>query len=301
MKERLTTSLIIPTRNRLHDITQCLHSIQQQKEPFDEIIVVDSSDIPLKQSNNFCKIFTEKQFSLSTLLYIHTRAGLPYQRNRGIERARGDLIYFLDDDAVLYPDYLIQIKKVFLKYPGYGGGMGDIVNEMPRPWWSSLFGRLFLFNGAPFSGSFSWSGLVEYPYRAPTFRRVEALNGCAVYRKTVLEKYWFDEKLPGRAELEDADMSWRVGREHQLFFVPHARLKHVPSSAAREPRQDFYAGYVRNYTYLFFKNVYPTNKFTIVGYWWSLVGFFVRAFLKRSWQEFVGCWKGLWWYMMGRW
>lgn len=39
-------------------------------------------------------------------------------RNRGIERARGNLIIFLDDDASVEKDYLRKIDNFFKKYPG---------------------------------------------------------------------------------------------------------------------------------------------------------------------------------------
>jgi len=50
---------------------------------------------------------------------------------------------------------------------------------------------------------------------------------------------------------------------------------------------------VHNYSYLFFKNVYPQNKIKIFAYCWSIIGLYVQALLYRQWDEIKGYTRGL--------
>ena len=244
-------SLVICTRNRLNDIVTCLEVLACQVQQFDQIIIVDASDIPLNKQNRFVRVFHASHFAATALLYLHTFPGTSFQRNRGIEHATGDIIYFLDDDARIACDYLKRFADCFAQHPEYVGGMGDIIDLPRQSYWSYWFYRFFGLHGPAGSGAFTWAGMTKQAYGASTFRSVESLNGCAAYRTEVLKKYLFDEVLPGRAALEDADLSWRISRQYLLFFAPSVRLSHIPSTTGRDSMMRFHADHIRNYTYLF--------------------------------------------------
>ncbi|MGC4175627.1 glycosyltransferase family 2 protein [Demequina sp.] len=54
-------------------------------------------------------------------VYLETNLGAPKGRNKGIERVRGRLVFFLDDDAVLpEPDTLARIEALFAADPTLG-------------------------------------------------------------------------------------------------------------------------------------------------------------------------------------
>ena len=146
---------IICTRNRVPDIGRCLKSLSQQQRPFDQIVVVDSSDIPLSFHSSFRKLFTDTTFAQTELVYAHTRPGLPYQRNCGIGHASGDIVYFFDDDAQAAPDYLLQMEDLFEKHPECDGGMGEIVDMPQQSRASYLFYRFFGLHGKQGTGSFT--------------------------------------------------------------------------------------------------------------------------------------------------
>src|SRR3970040_2707668 len=99
-------SVIICSKNRLDDLIRCLDSLVSQTKSPQELIIVDSSDMPLLQKTLFTKIFNTDYFPITHLIYVHTTPGLTHQRNIGVKHAKGEIIYFFDDDVVLESDYL---------------------------------------------------------------------------------------------------------------------------------------------------------------------------------------------------
>lgn len=290
MSMALNASVILCTRNRCADLLLCLESLAHQTVMPQEIIVVDSSDTPLERNNQFLATFVTSQFPETKLSYFHTKPGLTYQRNYGIKRALGSVIYFFDDDVILHVDYLEQMQKVFDSHPSYAGGMGDIININKKPSLKYRWLRkFFLLPHEGGSGNFTWSGMPTHPYGTKKFKSVEIAGGCCMaFRATVLKHHYFDEHFHGYASLEDADIGRRISLEQPLFFNPSAQLIHNESPAARDRVAVTSAMFVYNYSYLFFKNFYRYNRLKIIGYWWSVIGLFVQAFLMRNKAQLKG-------------
>ena len=294
---QLSNAIIICTRNRHTDMLTFLCSLQKQTLRPAELIIIDSSDNPLSNDQAFVQLCTLNQQLGTKVVVEHTRPGLPHQRNVGASRSSSDILYFFDDDVELDADYLAQMTSIFTQYPNYDGGMGTLQN-LPAP-----AGRLyrtlrtvFLLQQDRSSGTFTWSGMPTHPYGTNRFKNVEVLGGCAAYRRSIYMQYLGDEKLEkmgGYAYMEDCDLSWRVSRAHQLFFNPAARLNHYDSPANRDGIEKRCAMYAHNYSYLFFKNVYPHRKIKVVAYGWSILGLYVQAVLYRQWREIKGYTKGL--------
>jgi len=291
----LTNSVIICTRNRLADIQQCLLSLAQQTLQPEEIIVVDSSDKLLEDEVSFINIFNIGTFPNTKLMYKHTKAGLPYQRNVGVSLASGDIIYFFDDDVSLEKDYLATMHCSFVEHSTYGGGMGSITKVAPKRNNIDRFIRnIFFLQRDHASGSFTLSGMPTHAYGTGTFKRVQVLGGCCMaYRSFVFKKYTFDEQLNGYAYMEDCDMSARVAQDYLLFFNPNAKLTHTNSPVGRDNIIKNKAMFIKNYRYLFFKNFYPNNRLKIIAYYWSIVGLFIQALLLRDKQILWGYLQGL--------
>ena len=112
-------------------------------------------------------------------------------------------------------------------------------------------------------------------------------------RADVARKFLFDEFLGAYSYMEDADISKRISGNYKLFYNPLAVLDHRQSPHNRDALRKNRALYLRNYTYLFFKNFYPHNKLKIIGYWWSVIGLFVEAVVGRNKLAILGYWDGL--------
>ncbi len=291
----LTASVIICTRNRCNDLINCLASLAVQTRAPEELIIVDSSDRPLINESRFIDIFNSALFPATRLEYLHTKPGLTYQRNQGIKKAGGTIIYFFDDDVILSCTYLAHMHQAFQNYPFYAGGMGDISNINKNvSWYYQWFRRFFLLPHEGGSGYFTWSGMPTHPYGTTQFKQVEVLGGCCMaFQADVLKQFLFDETMQGYCYLEDADIARRISRQMPLFFNPDAKLEHRESPAARHRRVDMSAMFVYNYSYLFFKNFYQVERMAIIAYWWSLCGLFLQAILLRDREQLQGFVRGM--------
>lgn len=291
----LTSSVIICTRNRINDLCNTLDSLSKQSCQPDQLVIVDSSDEPVKSNQLFTMCWDQETFPQTDLIYCVTKPGLTYQRNRGIEQATGEIIYFFDDDVLLEPDYLAVMQDTFYNNPAYAGGMGSITN-MPQKdvgFWRVLK-HIFLLHRDYSHGFFTASGMPTHAYGLKTFKNVCVLGGCCMaFRASVLKKHGFDENLSGYAYMEDCDISCRVSRDAPLFYNPAAQLKHLNSPLARDKIVDNRAMFIKNYRYLFFKNIYPHNRLKIVAHWWSILGLFLEALLQRNGRYLRGYIKGL--------
>jgi len=250
----------------------------------------------------FTKKFSDNFFPVTKLIYKHTtKPGAARQRNIGARFSSADIFYFFDDDTVLNPDYLELINGVLQENPQYGGGMGTLQGVPPK---SMTFDRFikytFMLQRDNASGKFTLSGMPTHTYGLPGLREVQVLGGCCAYRSSVFKQHWFDENLGRYSYMEDCDLSFWVSRKYPLFFYPKACLDHRQSLLARDTVEDNRAIYIRNYSYLFFKNFYPRNKFKIFAYWWSVLGLFVQAILVRNKAYIRGYLKGLYQYYTGR-
>jgi len=285
-------SVIICTRNRTQDILRCLPSLAAQTYRHFELIIVDSSDIPIIEDGS--SVQAMNQFK-PYFKYLHSAPGLTLQRNKGIDIATGEIIYFFDDDVVLEPNYLAIMQETFAKHATCVGGMGSIINmQLPMPIIWRLFHQLFLLQRDYAAGMFTLSGMPTHAYGNNIFMHVELLGGCCMaFRKSVLNKHRFDETLQRYAYMEDADISWRVSQEGPLFYQPAAGLYHYASPVARDSAVENRAMFMRNYRYLFFKNVYPCNRLHIVAYWWTILGLYLKALLLRDTASVKGYLKAI--------
>ena len=294
-QNNLSSAVIVPTRNRLQDMLCFLDSIKVQTIKPDELIVVDSSDTKLTDHKEFLEKFSKNVFKDVKLIYEHTKPGLTLQRNIGASLVSSDLIYFFDDDTVLEPSYLEKMNETFVRFPRYAGGMGAVLGVPGKRRSIHRFvRRIFFLQRDNASGMFTLSGMPTHTYGTSKFKDVQVLGGCCMaYRSNVFKKHLFDEHLGRYSYMEDCDFSFRVSRTCRLFFNPEARLEHRHSPLARDKVEDNRAMFIKNYSYLFFKNFYLRNRLKVIAYVWSVLGLFVQAILIRNKAYIRGYFKGL--------
>lgn len=116
-------SVIVPTVGRVDLLVECVRSIRNQRYSYYEILVIDQDP-----SQALLEILRETFGSHSTLRYYYAhRAGLNGARNFGLEQARGEIVAFLDDDAVAEPTWLDAIARAFSRTPRPGLIAGKIL------------------------------------------------------------------------------------------------------------------------------------------------------------------------------
>jgi glycosyltransferase involved in cell wall biosynthesis len=110
----MLVSLIMPTLNRYDDIDLLMQSLQRQTYKNFELIVIDQND------NNKVEEIVNKYKDDVVLKYIKSdKIGLSYNRNIGIEMAKGQIIAFPDDDCVYEDDTLEKVIKFFEENDDY--------------------------------------------------------------------------------------------------------------------------------------------------------------------------------------
>lgn len=109
MTEKPLVSIVVPCYNAAKYLAACLNSVvAQDYENWECILINDgSADETLELLSEFAahnpklKVFTQEN------------AGLSSTRNRGIDLAKGDFVYFLDSDDVLSADTISSLVLAF--------------------------------------------------------------------------------------------------------------------------------------------------------------------------------------------
>lgn len=130
-------SVIICTRNRGPKLTNALESllVQRDVDPSTvEVVVVDngSTDNTAEVALSFGPRMPYK-YKVAT----EPRPGVSFARNKGLEEAEGEVVAFMDDDAVALESWLAGHLEAYRWRDRVGGVMGRIIPvwEAPRPDW----------------------------------------------------------------------------------------------------------------------------------------------------------------------
>lgn len=230
----MKTSIIIPTYNRPDDLTKCIESILEQTLPPDEIIVVDDGNLQEHPLRRECEAK-----GIGYRYFKKDIPGLTASRNAGIGLASGDMLFFLDDDVILFPDYVEQIVAVYREDAecAVGGVGGAIANHKPLNAAHKLrrvIEFVFLVTGIregrvlP-SGFCTNYGMTCFPLKEKT--EVDFLSGgVSSFRKEVFRDFAFDTvRFRKYAMGEDKDFTYRVSKKYRLIYQPAARLLHMES------------------------------------------------------------------------
>ena len=287
-------SVVVCTKNRMEDIMNFTKSLYSQTRLPEQYIIIDASDVPLNQSANFNQFFSKPDST--ELIYVHTKPGLTFQRNIGAGKAKGDIIFFFDDDVILENKYLEIMIKAYSNKQQYMGGMGTMTNYERRALWRMLLSKFFMLQMPLGDGKFFLSGFPKHPYGQNKFMATEVLSGCMQsYRRKIFTEdgYRFDENLGGYSFMEDVDFSRRVSFKYPLFYEPAAKCVHLSSPADRDKIKISLEMYVKNHIYLFFKNHYKNDKTKIVFLVWSIIGLYVYLGIRKNFKAAIDAWIGL--------
>lgn len=98
-------SIIVITKNRADTLRLCLTRLTRQIQTRDEIIVVDNN------STDHTREIVEG-FSAFPVRYVkEKRPGASQARNAGFRRATKEGVAFLDDDSLVLPDWLHEVRR----------------------------------------------------------------------------------------------------------------------------------------------------------------------------------------------
>ncbi|MFH1791322.1 MAG: glycosyltransferase [Candidatus Omnitrophota bacterium] len=264
-------AIIISTKDRRDELMRLLGMIAVQKARPDQVVVVDGGKVSL--GHDIGKPF---DFPVDYVRFVP--ASLPAQRNAGIRALRDDiaLVFFLDDDILLEDDALENMMAFWKTAPDdvWGAGFNNTEDRYGPP---TLTERVFLVN-ADSPGRILRSGFQSKLCSLKEAAPVEWLPGYGMtYRRSVFEKFGFDEWFSGYARYEDVDFSYRVSRGHKLFLASDAKVRHP--NRLEDLSFSFRLGRMEFLNRLYFVR---KNKLSVFLCAWALFGIFVNNVLKGA-------------------
>ena len=132
----LFVSVIIPTFNRANMLSITLDSFIKQNYPKDcyEIIVVNNNS-----TDNTQDIIDEyvNKYPELVKMFFEKRQGVHYARNSAAYLAKGNLLYYTDDDMIAHEDLISNLTQVFINNPDVASASGKIIPkwEIEPPVW----------------------------------------------------------------------------------------------------------------------------------------------------------------------
>ena len=217
-------SVIVCTYNREKYIYNVLQSIAENDYPKDgyEIVVVNNNCTDNTEAA--CIRFSNDYPDLAFKVVLEPNQGLSHARNCGIREAKGDIIVYVDDDALVNKEYLQTYADFFASHPDIDAAGGPIIPkyETEEPSWMSHYTRMLL-TGYKYNGE----NVKEFaPNDYPG-------GGNAAYRASVFEKVGLFNVALGRkgdilAASEEKDIfdKMRALGMH-IYYLPNAILYHL--------------------------------------------------------------------------
>lgn len=209
-KKQQLVSIIVPTFNRVDKLKACLESIIKNDYKQKEIIVInDNPNIDLRTKLS--------KYLLKNITLIQHKKELKWvaSRNEGAKVARGEILFFVDDDNILYRDTISNLIKKYIKIKRVG---------LLGPLMYNNDGNLWFFGAKA-----TWIN----PYPAPVNKML--LNSELIETDTIPNAYVISKKLyikiGGEDEKllhhEDTDLAQRLIKAgYKNYILTKARLIH---------------------------------------------------------------------------
>ena len=212
------------TMDRFRDIIELLDSIQSQTyRNIEAIFVAERSPELAKSIRDYAQ---EKAYANVLVLYNEGEWGLSSARNLGIRQASGKILAFVDDDALLFPDWAEETARAYGKDNSIIGLTGPIL-----PLWEdesmSWFPREFYWI---FSCTYwDWTKPTEVRNGYATnisFQR-EAFDQCGLFKTSLGIKGYGKSGWQGVGG-EETEFSLRVKHQtgKRIVYHPNIKVKH---------------------------------------------------------------------------
>lgn len=198
-------SVIIPVYNGEKFLPGCLDALISRSYRKYELIVVDDCS-----TDDSARISRDKG---ALVLRMSRQSGPGGARNLGAQRARGEVLFFVDADVIVKPDTLERIAANFTDHPEIAAVFGSYDDEPAEKNFISQYKNLF-------HRFVHQQGSTE----AQTF-----WAGCGAIRRDVfLAVDGFDAERYPRPAIEDIELGYRMrNKGHRILLDKQLQGKHL--------------------------------------------------------------------------
>jgi glycosyltransferase involved in cell wall biosynthesis len=284
------------TQDRFKDITELLDSLAAQSYKNTETLIV-AERLP-ELAEDIKKYIAGKGYSNMRVLFNEGEWGSYPSRNLGIGEAKGDIIAFVDDDAVPFPDWMEQTVKVYTEDSSVVGVTGPIL-----PLWQDKSMDWF-------PGELYW--IFSCTYRQFTERievrngfctnlsfRREAFDKCGLFKSSLVGGGWgkSDWQQPAAQETEFCLRAKR-GTGKRIVCDPGVRVRHKVYGYRLSSRFLARRGYWEGYAKAMLNRWYYTDNEAMLDTEYELLRriLLVRLpqTLGRLFRQPATAWRQLW-------
>lgn len=243
----MTLSALILTNDRPEEILQCLTSLKREMENLLEIIILDNGSNPPLRKGDF------SEFPKIIILYSEKNLGVAAGRNYLAQQARGDLLWFLDDDAVLSSQKACFLIREYFEQKKLGALSFKVINRFTK----------------------------QEEYRCIPDRRKEPTQtdlpasyfvGCSFVIPKVLFFQLGGFWEPLYYSCEELDLSYRLF-ESQYSIIRSSRLQVLHAFSQTESRTASWIYFnARNRVWIAVRNLPLRYVISQILLWWTFTG-----------------------------
>lgn len=210
-------SIVIVTCNRCEEVLRSICSCDDCASEDYELIIVDNASID--DTRNKIKDLSKKREINLNYIYLQDNLGGPEGRNIGFNAAKGDVVYFLDDDAWIDSERgaLHKVYHFMKEHPNIGILTTDIYNTQENCW---------QYLGFPLTRTARSEGEVLYYVGASHFINKNSFNSDIIYPPSL----FYGE------ELYAALRTWGNGK--QVYYSTELKINHHPSVKTRMKEEE---------------------------------------------------------------
>src|SRR5581483_7112957 len=215
-------SVIVVSFNGAADLAPCLGSITRQTFPALELLVVDNASVDGSAA------LAQRDFPRARLIRNEANLGFAAGCNRGIALARGRILFFVNQDAVLHDGCVNAVVSAFETYPD--AGIIGCKNYEPDGVTLQHAGGTLAPNGLSNHigrgevdrGQYDRVADATYVTGAALAVRQEVFDRCGVFNERYFPAYFEETELCLKAR--------RAG--FRVIYLPQAALTHKEAASS---------------------------------------------------------------------
>ena len=219
-------SIVVPAYNRADKLNRVLGAYLTQAR-VGEVIVVDNGSV------DETPVVLERWLATSPLLKVvrlpvnRRQAGA---RNAGVDAARGDFIFYGEDDYEPSPGHIATLLD-HLHATGADVIAGRRINVLPDESYAQALRRVQQYRDPLIE---SWAVVGNHHMDTRDDVPAPLLDACALIRRTVLDRVRFDLEFRGNGWREESDFQLgALEAGFKLVHCPHVLGFHTPGGVGK--------------------------------------------------------------------